>query len=218
MASNYIVKAGDCLSSITEQFGFHDWHTIYDHPNNADFRAKRPDPNIIYPGDELFIPDLELRQEDGRATDRKHSFVASVPSTYLNLKLQDAAQRPLSNVPYKLLLSSLEMTGNSDGQGWLRQRIPASAEFGTLLLWPESADPAAILSLQVLLGHLDPLDTASGVKARLNNLGYLCGAVNDEKDAAYDAAVRQFQQECGLVVDGIVGPKTRAKLKANHLV
>src|SRR5262249_23211668 len=29
---------------------------IYDHPDNAAFRLKRPDPNRIYPGDVLMIP------------------------------------------------------------------------------------------------------------------------------------------------------------------
>jgi hypothetical protein len=32
------------------------WRTIYDHPSNADFKRKRPNPNLIFPGDRIFIP------------------------------------------------------------------------------------------------------------------------------------------------------------------
>ena len=67
-----------------------------------------------------------------------------------------------------------------------------------------------------MLGHLDPLETVTGVKARLKNLGYYDGEINDEQDDEYKSEVRRFQQDHGLVVDGIVGPQTRAKLKDEH--
>ncbi len=53
----HVVQQGECLSSITKCYGFADWRDIYNRPQNAPFRAKRPNPNIIYPKDEVFIPD-----------------------------------------------------------------------------------------------------------------------------------------------------------------
>ena len=53
----HMVKEGECLDSIALDHGFADWRTIYDHPKNTDLRSKRPDPNVIHPGDKLFIPD-----------------------------------------------------------------------------------------------------------------------------------------------------------------
>jgi hypothetical protein len=58
MSTEYIVVSGDYLSKIAKRFGFDDWRTIYNHPDNAAFRAKRPNPNLIYPGDRLMIPDM----------------------------------------------------------------------------------------------------------------------------------------------------------------
>lgn len=52
----HTVKAGECLSSIAASYGFRDYRTICDHPSNAAFRAKRPNPNLIYPGDVVMIP------------------------------------------------------------------------------------------------------------------------------------------------------------------
>lgn len=52
----HIVKQGEYLSLIAQKYGIPNWQTLYNHPNNAEFRKNRPNPNLIYPGDKLFIP------------------------------------------------------------------------------------------------------------------------------------------------------------------
>lgn len=52
----HIVVYGDTLSGIAKHYGFNHWREIYDHPSNAEFRDQRPDPNRIYPNDEIWIP------------------------------------------------------------------------------------------------------------------------------------------------------------------
>ena len=56
MSFPYTVKSGDTLTRIAAQHGFADWREIYRHPDNAAFRAKRPNPDLIFPGDVLMIP------------------------------------------------------------------------------------------------------------------------------------------------------------------
>ncbi|HKU97778.1 MAG TPA: hypothetical protein VJR58_20985 [Vineibacter sp.] len=56
MGAEYIVKKGDNLTKIAHDHGFDDWRTIYNSPENAGFKAKRPDPNLIFPGDKIMIP------------------------------------------------------------------------------------------------------------------------------------------------------------------
>ena len=56
MATHTVIR-GDCLSSIAKQYGFSDYKTIYDHPQNQAFKQKRPNPNLIMAGDEIFIPE-----------------------------------------------------------------------------------------------------------------------------------------------------------------
>jgi hypothetical protein len=53
---NYIVKSGDTLSSIAKQFSLTSWQAVYNTPENAAFRKKRPNPNWISPGDVIVIP------------------------------------------------------------------------------------------------------------------------------------------------------------------
>ncbi len=52
----YEVAGGDTLLDIAVSFGFHSYKPIYNHPNNSEFRRKRPNPNLIHPGDVIYIP------------------------------------------------------------------------------------------------------------------------------------------------------------------
>jgi N-acetylmuramoyl-L-alanine amidase len=51
-----VVKKGDNLSSIARANGLKNWRSIYNHQDNKAFRKKRPDPNLIYPGDVIWLP------------------------------------------------------------------------------------------------------------------------------------------------------------------
>src|SRR4029078_409649 len=122
----HLVKQGECLSSIAEEYGFSDWQIIYGHGENAALRTRRPDPNLLYPGDELYIPE---RDPGGQAcqTDQRHTFVLSTKRTYVNVRVQDPAKQPIKNVPYKLLLDGLEVEGTTDSDGWVKTVVPAQA-------------------------------------------------------------------------------------------
>ena len=54
--TQYTVQRGDSLSLIARRFHVPRWQTIYNHPLNADFKRRRPNPNLIYPGDVDFVP------------------------------------------------------------------------------------------------------------------------------------------------------------------
>src|SRR3990167_8898017 len=59
-SENYVVVKGDNLTKIARRFDVPGgWRTIYNHPKNRAFKAKRPDPNLIYPGDVLWIDEEE---------------------------------------------------------------------------------------------------------------------------------------------------------------
>jgi hypothetical protein len=57
MPNTYKVQPGDTLNKIASKHGFNNYRDIYDHPSNAALRAKRPNPNLIFPGDVIVIPD-----------------------------------------------------------------------------------------------------------------------------------------------------------------
>lgn len=51
----YTVMRGDTLSAIAWGHGM-TWQALYNHPDNAALRRRRPDPNRIFPGDVVMIP------------------------------------------------------------------------------------------------------------------------------------------------------------------
>jgi hypothetical protein len=53
----HIVRNGENLTVIANKYRYSEWKTIYNHPQNAEFRRKRPNPNVIVPGDVIYIPD-----------------------------------------------------------------------------------------------------------------------------------------------------------------
>lgn len=57
MPRTHIVVEGENLSTIAQAEGFRDFRKLYDAQENAALRAKRPNPNLIFPGDEVVIPD-----------------------------------------------------------------------------------------------------------------------------------------------------------------
>jgi hypothetical protein len=212
----HTVQQGECLSSIAVNYNI-PWKKIYNHPQNSEFRRKRPDPNVIFAGDQLYIPDLQLRTEDA-ATDQNHVFVVSTPKTKISLVVQDEMGRPLANMKYILKISGgsskdLRYTGTTTGEGQIEQGIPSDATNGELRVLAAGAG----YSWALALGYLDPMDEISGVQHRLHNLGYDTDSASPgELDDATRAALEAFQYDVNLPVTGDLDDKTKSKLKELH--
>ncbi|HEV3331703.1 MAG TPA: peptidoglycan-binding protein [Bryobacteraceae bacterium] len=211
MAGTYTVKQGDHLSKIAKEFGFSDYHTIWDHPNNAALKQQRSNPSVLYPGDSLFIPDRQQRLES-RNTDKLHQFQAKKPALKLRLALEDAYEKPIANAPCILAIGSDSRNVTTDGSGKIEQDIPPDVHDAILVVQDEQT-PLNNTQIEIKIGDLDPVEEISGQIARLDNLGYFAGDVNQPDQKAFESAVEEFQCDQGLTVDGICGPVTQAKLK-----
>jgi Putative peptidoglycan binding domain len=212
-SNDYTVQQGDYVSKLAAERGFSDFSTIWDHPQNQELKKQRTTPNVLAPGDKLFIPDKETRTEP-RATDATHEFVLSGKPLKLRIVIHDMADKPVSGKP-----CDLKVTGSPDvsplstnGTGLVEREIKPDAAAGTLKLKDDGLP--INLDLELKIGDLDPLDTVTGQKARLNNLGYDAGEVNDEVTLQFKSAVEEFQcDHKPLAVDGDCGTNTQAKLK-----
>lgn len=213
MSTPYTVEPGDCLSSIAAAFNFDDWKTIYYYAENADFRQLRPDPNVIYPGDLLYIPDFDAGQQNA-STETNNLFTLNVVPTLLRLKIMSVGDQPVAGAKYKLEIPGLpNLEGSTGGDGMISEAIPPDTTTGLLTVFKNGASaPPIIWRLQV--GDLNPVTEVSGQQARLNNLGFDAGDVNGLPNSVTDAAVSRFQDKNGLVVDGKCGPITQGKLKS----
>jgi N-acetylmuramoyl-L-alanine amidase len=208
--SDYTVRQGDCLSSIAAQHGFRDYRIIYDHPSNAALKAKRPNPNVVNPGDGLFIPEKEQKQCPA-PTGKRTTFWARIPRTRLRLRLLDLRGNALGGLAFTLTVAGREIKGTTAGDGMIDELIPAHAPRASLLL-----DERGVTK-ELVLGALDPIDTVSGYQGRLKNLGYDPGPVDGVAGPRTAAAVRAFQRDNPpLRVDGVCDPPTQTVLEYQY--
>jgi Putative peptidoglycan binding domain/LysM domain len=218
MATTYTVKPGDYLAKIAEDHGFFDPQTIWQHGDNADLRALRDNPNVLLPGDKLHIPDKRKRVET-KPTDALHRFRVKRGKNLLRLILEDMYGKPLANAPCELTVDGTVFQVVSGGDGKIEQAIALTAQKAQLLV-KDGKSALHGVTLDIQIGHLDPVSERSGQAARLSNLGYFLGALDaagdDASDAAFRSAVEEFQCDHGLAVDGDCGAQTQAKLLSVH--
>lgn len=207
MATTHIVKQGEHLSRLAEHYGFADYRTIWEHPNNQALRELRENPHVLFPGDQIFIPSKEGKKEE-RHTGALHRFVVRRAKLMLRVVVRDEDDRPIANAPCELRLDGKSFKLTTNGEGQIEQEIPRTAEGGKLII--------RAMEFPLKVGHLDPVDEPSGYRARLNNLGYNAGNSDDPEHPQLRSAIEEFQCDYKLGVDGVCGPQTQAKLKQVH--
>ena len=193
----HVVQQGECLSSIAARYGMKSWQVLGD--CNADLTKKRPNPNILAPGDEVNVPDPNKRWES-RPTEQLHRFVVPVPKAMLRVIVRNGKGEPFGDKRFVVWVADDVHEGKTDGRGLVEVAIPALARSARLQVWCEDGatdDDDPNIDRAIALGDLDPVELPSGVQARLWNLGHSCSVTGTIDDATI-AAVRAFRAAEGL--------------------
>lgn len=209
MSKTHTIQQGEHLPGIAQKYGFRSYEVIWTHPKNADLKKRRVNPNVLYPGNVLFIPDKQEKTV-GCTTAAVHSFQVKVPELKLSVIVRDRAGKPLANADCELEVDGAKYQLKSDGNGLVEKEISPAALGGTLRV------PDLQIEAPLKIGHLDPLDETSGLAARLANLGYYNGDLEKPDDDQLSSALEEFQCDQGIEVDGKFGPQTKAKLNDFH--
>lgn len=230
MVTEHTVKQGECLSSIAHRYG-HFWETLWDDPGNAELRELRKDPNVLRAGDQVVIPPLRAKSEEGAAESR-HRFRRKGVPAMLRLRVmmeevddseadEEAASggspstspppaEPRAHQEFVLDVDGTLIRGTTDADGQLEVPIPPDARHGRLTIGPDNT------VIDLTLGGLDPIDEITGVQGRLNNLGFHCGSPDGVLHAATRAALKHFQEQHGLDPTGEPDAQTRDKIEQVH--
>lgn len=219
MSTNHIVEQGEHLPGIALKYGFQDYTSVWNHPENKELKDKRKNPNVLLPGDSVFIPEKELKEESG-ATEERHSFKVQRQPLKLRLKLEKGYDEAIADTECELRVEFENFNLTSDGEGQIEQKIPKTAQKATLVIKDKLTikDNEIPLDIEVpiKIGHLDPVEETSGQRARLANLGYYRAKIDKHEEKEFLSAVEEFQCEHDLTVDGVCGPQTQGKLKEVH--
>lgn len=203
-----LIRQGDCITSLARESG-HLWRTIWDDPANAELRAAGREPNVLLPDDRVHVPPPREKWEPGQ-TGMRHRFRRRGEPAVLSLRLM-IRDEPLANQPYTLKIDGCPPSeGFTDPEGKLRCSIPGDARRGRLFVGEQQH--AFVLEL----GHMDPVESLSGVQKRLLNLGYECRRTDGGWDRHCDAALRRFQRAHALPETGKPDERTRRSLREVH--
>jgi hypothetical protein len=203
----YVIRQGDYLTKLAHAMGF-DADAVWNHADNRALREKRPDHNILQPGDLLQVPDPEPATGPAVSPNTSNRYKARVPTVEIKLKLHDAADAPLANKAYRVLGTGKEEQGATDGDGLATLSVPVRLREVRLVL-EESGD-----EYQLMIGDMDPIDEPSGVRKRLEHLGYLRGPEADEE--ALRGALCAFQAAQTIAVTGEPDQTTCDALVSAH--
>ncbi len=198
------VGRGETAISLAKKNGFF-WQTVWNHGENAALKSKRKDPTLLHEDDEIFIPE-KVQKEVSKGTEAEHSFKLKGDPCKLKLQLLKLGE-PRSDEKYVLEIEGNIIEGTTDGDGQIEHYIPNAARQGKLILRDGKE------SYPIKVGALDPIDSVSGQKQRLNNLGFNCGSENDKVDEKFSEAVKKFQAEHKLDDSGEMNGTTKAKLQ-----
>ncbi len=201
------VEQGEHLASIALKYGFVDYHTIWNHPQNAEIKHVRKDPFVLHPGDRIYIPTKSQKKEAVESSDR-HSFVLAPRKIFLRLLLGDFYGLPIANAAYLLETETKTFQLVTDGSGVISQEIPRDARIAKLAILDQV--------LTIHIGSLDPADARTGQQARLNNLGYWTGEIGSADEDGFRSAVEEFQCDHELPVNGICDTRTQEMLTEVH--
>lgn len=202
----HIVKQGEFLDGIASTHRV-PADAIWTHPSNAALAAERESPNVLNPGDVLYVPDAKpsrFKLKVGAC----NAFEAQVPMTTLKLKF--TGDPAWAGAAYRVEgVYGMTIEGSAGGDGAVEVEVPANC--GSV----EIVFPAIGRRFRVDVAHLDPVSEPSGARARLQHLGYLRPPAPGDGDAM-DKAVKDFQSEQGVEPTGELDEETTSKLTEQY--
>ncbi len=202
----HTVDPGDSLSLLGERHRI-PWQTIWEHPDNADLRRRRGNPNILHPGDRVFIPEPKPK-EVSCAPNKSHRFRTS-GAVWIRIAVLGIDHQPVPDIAYHFILDgAAQPPGNTNDEGIAEIRLPAGVRNVVLSLpWGD---------LPVDIAELAPAHTIRGIQQRLRNLGIDPGPIDGLYGPLTARGIAGFQAIVDLPVTGTIDAQLIRRLRHVH--
>lgn len=198
------VKRGEWMGGIAASYGHRSWKPIWENPRNRSLRRRR-DPNLLVEGDRVYVP-KPVPKSDSGTTESTNRFRVKVDEDKLVLRFVeiDLYLQLFGPIEYRIKVGPHEKAGELTKEGeQIEVPLPISVEKGSL--WIEEHE------YELDIGGLDPVRRLSGMQARINNLGWDVGPVDNILGRLTKRGTRDFQGFYKIGVDGKIGSETRGK-------
>jgi hypothetical protein len=209
----YIVRQGDYLAKLAFVHGF-DADEVWNDPKNDELKQLRPNPNILAPGDILYIPE---KKEEERPIEKgtENTYTATVPKVEVVLVFLDGEQ-PLANEPCEVRGLGEPASGDpssTDDDGKLTLSVPVTIREVSVYFAQKN------VNYNVRVGDMDPVSEPSGLCKRLTNLGFLPRHLPESANMneLLEYALLSFQKKKGLSPSGQVDAQTCEALIQEHM-
>lgn len=197
------VKQGESVSTISQAYGCFP-ETLWNAPQNKTLRGQREDPNVLLPGDQVVVPARRVATVPVK-TGARHRVRRRGVSEILRICFLDDASKPRKDVPYLCKIENARgqalatYEGHTDGEGILQEWVPLDATSARIRLDPGTSGEEVFV---LRIGTVDPIDTLTGIQARLNSLGYDTGEPDGRLEAPTRDALKRFQRTHGVAESG----------------
>jgi hypothetical protein len=206
MSVRHVVGEDEGIDSIAAAHGWFP-DALWEHPDNAELRARRASGQVLLAGDVVHVPPLRTKVVDV-AIDQRHRFVRRGVPSRLRVRMIVGGQ-PLASTPFTLSVDGgAPTTGVTGSGGEVEAWIPPAAKRAVIA--------TELHSLEVHLARLDPIDTPSGLAQRLQNLEYLARGDDPVDPDDLEDALMGFQDDHGLTTSGTADAETLAALVRVH--
>jgi hypothetical protein len=205
----YVVRDGEYLTQIAAREG-HDPEALWNHPKNADLRAKREHMDVLCTGDVVIIPDDAPRAGVPIRKGETNRYVMKVTKVTMSIVVRDGGT-PLANERYVVKGAGAPIEGTTDEAGKVTFAISVHVREAQIVL------PDRGLHFPLHIGNMDPIGEPSGVVKRLSNLGFYTSPTGEgSADDALRAAIAAFQRAHDLTPSGALDDATQRRLVEAH--
>ena len=206
----HVVRQGEYLRKLAHRFGV-DPDELWNHPKNAELKARRSDMDALCSGDLLYVPG---QPRDGLPLTKGvvNRYVATIPKVTLKLRLRDGDE-PMKNEPYVVHGLASKLSGTTDGEGGVTIELPVHVRDVSIEL------PRKRLTYHVAAGNMDCVQEDSGVRMRLGNLGFYSAPADAGEEGiavAMRTALLRFQKAQSMEATGVLDAATRDAVLAAH--
>lgn len=204
------VQEGECITSISKDNGLH-WETLWNDPKNDELKQLRKDPNVIFPGDVVYIR-KRTKKYEACAAEQLHRFRALGQPAMCRLQILNDDQ-PRANEQYKFEVGDRTYEGTTDAEGKLEHPVPNQARSAKVTIGPDQ-ESQDVYTLS--LGSMDPVGEIKGAQKRLLNLGFYPGAFDGQLGPKTESSLLAFQRKHELTETGQLDSETATLLVEKH--